>query len=120
MLYHYCVRSIAGVLGLFRRRISDPGKPAYWNYQAWRVGWNHGHPITPTLDPLPKSTSTYRDGQGRLKRLTMVAVPRKEPNLDRFVAALLAMATERLEEEKHQRAATRGEVKLLSAAHKTE
>jgi len=66
--------------------------------------------ITPTLDPLPKETSTYRDGHGRLKRLTLVAVPHPEPDLDKFVAALLALAMERVEAEKRQRAARSSQV----------
>jgi hypothetical protein len=42
--------------------------------------------MTPTLDPLPKSTSIYHDGHGRLKRLTVVAVPRRELDPDQFGA----------------------------------
>lgn len=47
-----------------------------------------------------------RDRQRLMSRpIKLTAVPRKEPDLDQFVAALLAMAVERLNEEKVERAA---------------
>lgn len=67
----------------------------------------------PKPDPLPRSTSTYRDGRGRLRRLSVIGIPREEVDLDRYVSALLALAMHRVEDEQRQRAVLRGEVKLL-------
>lgn len=39
------------------------------------------------------------------KSIKVIPVPRREPALDQFVAALIAMAVERLNEEKAERAA---------------
>ena len=69
--------------------------------------------VTPKLDPLPRSTSTYRDGSGRLRRLSVIGIPRKEIDLDRYVSALLALAMHRVEDEDRQQAVLRGDVKLL-------
>lgn len=40
--------------------------------------------VYPAVDPLPLSTDTYRDGRGRTRRLALVAIPKKKPDLDRF------------------------------------
>lgn len=39
------------------------------------------------------------------RSIKVIAVPREKPDLDQFVAALLAMAVARLNEEKAERAA---------------
>lgn len=39
------------------------------------------------------------------RSIRVIAVPREKPDLDQFVAALLAMAVARLNEEKAERAA---------------
>lgn len=67
--------------------------------------------VNPPIDPLPTSTSTYRDGQGRQRRLRVVAVPKKfDPR--RFAEVLIAAAMERVD---RQRQVERGEIKLLPA-----
>jgi hypothetical protein len=69
--------------------------------------------VMPALNPLPRSTTTYRDGRGRLRRLTVVGVPWEKPDLDQFAKALLELATQKVHEDRRQKAVTRGEVKLL-------
>lgn len=55
--------------------------------------------ITPAIDPLPVQTSTDRGNHGRVRRL-LTAIPREEPDLDKFTDAVLALAMQRLEENK--------------------
>lgn len=72
--------------------------------------------VMPALDPLPRSTTTYRDGRGRLQRLTVAAIPKERPDLDQFAKALLELAIQKVHEDRRQEAVTRGEVKLLKCA----
>ena len=48
--------------------------------------------------------------------IKLTAVPRKEPDLDQFVAALLAMAVERLNDEKAERAAEKAKERAKEGA----
>ncbi len=50
------------------------------------------------------------------RSIKVTAVPRKEPDLDQFVAALLAMAIERLNEEKAERAAEKAKAQAKENA----
>lgn len=65
------------------------------------------------LDPLPVQTGTDRGNHGRLRRLTLAAIPRAEPDPEAFTAALIELATQRLEANRRQSAVLRGEIKLL-------
>lgn len=73
--------------------------------------------ITPPVEPLPVHTSTYRGNHGRLRRLTVTAIPRQQPDLDKLAEALLGVARQRIEERRRQATVLRGEVKPLPAAN---
>ena len=50
------------------------------------------------------------------RSIKVIAIPRKEPDLDQFVAALLAMAVERLNDEKAERAAEKAKERAKEGA----
>ena len=55
--------------------------------------------VHPEIDPLLTSTSTYRDGNGRQRRLRVVAVP-KPFDPQRFAEVLIAAATAQILRER--------------------
>ena len=50
------------------------------------------------------------------RSIKVIAIPGKEPDLDQFVAALLAMAVERLNDEKAERAAEKAKERAKEGA----